>query len=131
MPAPPVETAGGGLVGGKASPPPHHGGWEQTADHPPTQLSWRYAGEASAARVRGRHTMGPADAPTHTHAVRWSRRSSRVPWREAAIRCRPPTHQERRTGTIRFARRARRWGCPGGALTVHLKARRVPLRSSG
>jgi len=91
MPAPPFETVSGGLAGGKASPPPHHGGWEQPAGHPPTQPSWQYAGEASTARVRGRHAMALAVALGKALAFRRSRRSSPAPWRAAAIAFRPPT----------------------------------------
>ncbi|TDC80832.1 hypothetical protein E1193_16570 [Micromonospora sp. KC606] len=83
----------GGPAGGKASPPPHHGGWEQTADHPPTQPSWQYGGEASAARMNGFHPTTPAFALGNALAFRRSRRSSRAPWREAAIACRPPTRK--------------------------------------
>lgn len=91
-PPPPPGTMSGGLAGGRASPPPHHGGWEQTADHPPAQPSWRYAGGESAATVRSR--TGRASGPSRGVV----RRSSIPP---SAAPCQSSRHRHRHAPVIR------------------------------
>lgn len=88
---PPPGTMSGGLAGGRASPPPHHGGWEQTADHPPTQPSWRYASGESLETVRSR--TGRASGPSRGVV----RRSSIPP---SAAPCQSSRHRHRHTPVI-------------------------------